>query len=222
MSLIGRMEVGPPPGQEALEAVPEMVLHLEDIRATAGEPWRFIFWASEGDFERYEDALESDSTVRSFKCLTELSEKRLYRIVLSEEGQRSSPHPTTIRADITILEITITAAREEVLARFPSRGALFEYRDACLERGRTFKLKTLHEERPGDGSGGLDRYGLTDAQREALRCALELGYFDVPRETKMETIADDLGISTAACSTRLRRGQRALLRETLAPDDDPS
>jgi predicted DNA binding protein len=189
MSLIGRMEVGPPPGQEALEAVPEMVLHLEDIRATAGEPWRFIFWATEGDFE---------------------------------EGQRSSPHPTTIKADITIIEITITAAREEVLARFPSRGALFEYRDACLERGRTFKLKTLHEERPGDGSGGLDRYGLTDAQREALRCALELGYFDVPRETKMETIADDLGISTAACSTRLRRGQRALLRETLAPDDDPS
>jgi hypothetical protein len=76
MSLVGRIEVGPSPGQQALEAVPEMVLRVEDIRATADEPWRFTFWASGDDFDRYEAALEADPTVGSFRRLTELPERR--------------------------------------------------------------------------------------------------------------------------------------------------
>jgi predicted DNA binding protein len=218
MSLVGRVEVGPSPGQQALEAVPEMVLRVEDIRATADEPWRFIFWASEGDFDRYEAALEADPTVASFKCLTELPERRLYRIVLSEADHERSLHPITIEQDITIVSLTITADGEEVLARFPSREALFTYRDACRELGRNFELRNLYEETPDEDREGTGRFGVTEAQREALAHALAAGYFAVPRETTMEAMAADLGVSTAALSTRLRRGQRALLRHTVAAD----
>jgi hypothetical protein len=193
-----------------------MVLRVEDIRATTGEPWRFISWASNGDFDRYEAALATDPTVESFKCLTELSDRRLYRMVLSAAGQRHSIHAVTVEMDITLLELTVTAESEEVFARFPSREALLEYRDACRERERQFEVLSLYEEHPQEGTTDSDRFGTTAAQREALVRALQRGYFDVPRGTRMEAIAEELDISTAALSTRLRRGQRNLVSHTLA------
>ncbi|WP_227357181.1 helix-turn-helix domain-containing protein [Haladaptatus salinisoli] len=219
MTLIGRIEVGPPPGQEALKTVPDMVLHLEDIRSKEDEPWKFIFWASGDDFETYETALEADPAVASYKCLTQLTDRHLYRIVLSEGAQQKTPHPIIVEQDITIINLLMTSNREELLARFPSREALTSLRDACRERDRKFKLLNLYEENmvENDG-GGSGRYGVTNAQREALLTALEKGYFSIPREIKMEIIADDLGISTAALSNRLRRGQETLLRHTLAQD----
>lgn len=67
--------------------------------------------------------------------------------------------------------------------------------------------------------GGLDNpFGVTEAQQEALLHALEAGYFDVPRQAKLGTIAEKLGITTSALSTRIRRGQQNLLQNTLAQE----
>ncbi|ELY49216.1 helix-turn-helix domain-containing protein [Natronolimnohabitans innermongolicus] len=219
MGLIGRADVGPPPGQEALESVPDMELLFEDIRSIGDEPWKVIVWATGGDFERYESALAADSTIDTYECLTKLPEKRLYRLGLSDVGQRQAVHSISVEHDITIIRLTTTAETEELLARFPSRDAVARLREACLERDRRFKLLNLYEEKPMKNDGGFEsRYGVTTGQKEALRTALENGYFTVPRETTMDEIAEDLGISTSALSTRLRRGQQALLLHTLAQE----
>ncbi len=65
-----------------------------------------------------------------------------------------------------------------------------------------------------------ERYGLTDPQHEALRLALEAGYFDVPRETTLSVLASDLEVSSQALSARLRRGQASVLERALG--DDPT
>ena len=54
------------------------------------------------------------------------------------------------------------------------------------------------------------RWGLTPAQAEALRTALEMGYFAVPREATADNVAEALGIGRSALSERLRRGQATL------------
>jgi predicted DNA binding protein len=59
------------------------------------------------------------------------------------------------------------------------------------------------------------RYGLTDQQYDALTAACEAGYFAVPRETDLDELSDDLGISHQALSERIRRGTEALVTETL-------
>jgi predicted DNA binding protein len=55
---------------------------------------------------------------------------------------------------------------------------------------------------------------LTEAERETLRTALEMGYFEVPRATTIIEIADELDRSDVDVSQRLRSGMGAVLRET--------
>lgn len=51
-------------------------------------------------------------------------------------------------------------------------------------------------------------------EREALRAALEAGYFDVPRTTTLVDIADELGRSDVEVSAQIRRGMDSVLRES--------
>jgi predicted DNA binding protein len=45
--------------------------------------------------------------------------------------------------------------------------------------------------------------------------AIEDGYFSVPRETKLEEIAEVVGITQQAASERVRRGAETVLRKAL-------
>lgn len=45
--------------------------------------------------------------------------------------------------------------------------------------------------------------------------AVEEGYFSVPRGTKLDEIADQLGITKQAASERVRRGTETVLRKSL-------
>lgn len=56
---------------------------------------------------------------------------------------------------------------------------------------------------------------LTRRQLEAVRTALELGYYDVPREAPLESVAEDLGIAESSASVLLRRAERAALSGAL-------
>lgn len=215
MALIGELEIGTPVGQQALEAAPDMVLEIEDIRSLESEPWTFLFWAYGGEFETYESALADDPTVATYDCLTVLPDRRLYRVELSKYGQENTLYPVAVGQNIITISLTMTSESVEYIGRFPSREALLEFIDECKAQNRTFTLCTLYEEE-STADDGTDRYGVTASQREVLLTALEQGYFDVPRESRMADIAAELEISTSAVSAQLRRGQQSLLRQTLA------
>lgn len=57
------------------------------------------------------------------------------------------------------------------------------------------------------------RWDVTPPQEEAVRAALAMGYFDVPRRTTASEVADELGISKSAFLERLRRAQDALFAQ---------
>jgi predicted DNA binding protein len=54
---------------------------------------------------------------------------------------------------------------------------------------------------------------LTDRQREAIRTAFHAGYFDRPRRSDAETVADAIGIAQSTLSQHLRAAERKLLEE---------
>lgn len=99
--------------------------------------------------------------------------------------------------------------------RFEVRGenqaAIAEFREFCQERDIPITITAVHAMLPIKGEG----YQLTDTQREALVLAYEQGYFNTPREATLEEIADELGITQQALSSRLRRGNRRLIAATL-------
>jgi predicted DNA binding protein len=52
---------------------------------------------------------------------------------------------------------------------------------------------------------------LTDRQEEVMRTAYEAGFFESPRESSGNDVADLLGVSQPTVNRHLRRGERKLL-----------
>jgi len=57
--------------------------------------------------------------------------------------------------------------------------------------------------------------GLSDRQYEALRVALEIGYYDQPRQATHEDVADRLGCAPSTASEHLRKAEAALARAAI-------
>jgi len=99
--------------------------------------------------------------------------------------------------------------------RFEVRGdtqeAIAEFRTHYLENNISIDISMVHALLPIQG----DSFELTETQREALVLAFERGYFDTPRESSLEEIAAELDITQQSLSSRLRRGHRRLISETL-------
>lgn len=216
MSLIASFTIETPILQEALDAVPDMVLQTETIHTMSDNTPKGLVWAWGDDFRTFERNLDTDPTVGEYEHLTDVGDQRLYSITHTEGAKDVYTYPVLKEYDSTILDTRGTHEGLEMKVRFPGREALMAYRETCDENGVPFHLHRLYREEEITGDGGRnDPYGLTGPQQEVLRQALELGYFAIPRQTTQEEIADKLGISVQAVSTRLRRGQRNLLRNTV-------
>lgn len=118
-------------------------------------------------------------------------------------------------AGATLLEAVRSDGRWQFAARIPTEG-LGRFQTECRERGLRTEIRAIDRgpvRRHDDGDDVRSR--LTGAQSEALALALERGYFEVPRQTSLEDLAAELGVSDSAASQRLRRGLAALLRATM-------
>ncbi|MFO8114527.1 MAG: helix-turn-helix domain-containing protein [Halorubrum sp.] len=63
----------------------------------------------------------------------------------------------------------------------------------------------------------IDRGRLTDRQREVVRTAQRLGYFEYPRETDAEAVAAAVGITRSTFSEHLAAAQRQVFGEFVDP-----
>lgn len=61
---------------------------------------------------------------------------------------------------------------------------------------------------------------LTDRQQEVLQTTAEAGYYQIPRETTHEEIAEDLGCSMSVVGQHLRRAEAALVSSVVPGEDD--
>lgn len=181
------------------------------------------FWASDGDFERFEAALHDDEMVREVFTLERDDETaggdddqdRFYRVTWE------MPVPDLIsavsEAKATVLEaVSEDGENWEVKVLFPDEEALSAFHDYCLEHDFEVEPKRVYEPKNPQEQG---EYGVTDPQQQALETAYRAGYFEVPRKRTLTEVAADLGISRNALSARLRRGHRNLLANTLIHEE---
>jgi hypothetical protein len=59
---------------------------------------------------------------------------------------------------------------------------------------------------------------LTETQRDLLRSAVKIGYFEVPRRVSLVDLASEHGMSDREVSEQLRRGLDVVLQETTLED----
>lgn len=218
MSLIAEYELTNPILRETRRTLPDLLFSVQDEHLSAAEVPKLVFWiqGDQENLERFEELLPDDPTIESHERLADLGERRLYRVTLSEEGIIGMTYLEAIELGITFLDIRGTGEGLHYRAQIPSRETLSTYQQLCEERELGFRLVSLYQ---GEGPGG-ESYGVTARQREVLRSALQAGYFDVPRQTTLEELSEELGISGQALSALVRRGQANLLRQTIATDLD--
>jgi len=97
----------------------------------------------------------------------------------------------------------------------PDRSELTSIVTELRETGATVRLERLTQ--PGaDGDGRaveLRTDRITDKQREAVRAAIEMGYYDRPRRADLGDLAGRLGVSPSAVSQRLTAVESELIAE---------
>lgn len=191
-----------------LDRVPEMELDLITEVATDPErPYLFV-WASGGDLDGFEAAMVEDATVAEVEAYTHLEDRSLYRIQVSGATEVVT-YPDWVEFGVNLLEATWRDGWWHLQLRVPERDALGRIREWCSEHGVDLEVDGVFT----GGPPGSSHAELTPEQREVLRRADELGYFDIPRQHTMADLAADLGLSSQAVSERLRRSYRTLVAE---------
>lgn len=206
-----------PPGDFPLGAIfqdwPWVTLELDRV-VPSGDTVMPYFWVHLND-ERPAlsevEALFSDlPELRTGELMDELDRKGLFRAEWKPEymGLMSA----IPRAELTVISASGSANGWTFELRADSGDQFAQFQELCAADSidiELTRLSELSEVRSGP------EYGLTDEQREALLTAYEGGYYDESRQTNMEVLASELGISRQAFSDRLRRGYRNLLDNTI-------
>ncbi|MFC7140430.1 helix-turn-helix domain-containing protein [Halosimplex aquaticum] len=170
-------------------------------------------WVATGDFEAFESALRGDASVGEFAVVERHEDESLYRI------EWDSDHTDLFAALDGVAATVLNAEGRDgvwvLRAMFSDRGAVSTFDDRFCATHEGVKLDRLYRYEDPSSYG---KYEVTEKQRAALTAARDAGYFAVPRECSLQDVADELGISRNAASARLRRGQDALVGNTLDHD----
>lgn len=201
---------------EVLNLGDDVRVRLESMIPT-GDTAIPYFWVGADHADAVEVALRRSSAVEEIQTVDEVDSDILFQVRWTSEpvGVVSAVEST----GGVILQGEGNGDRWSFRLRFPDRDGLSEFYRTCLEKGTALELHEIH------GLSGTDREsgtGLTPEQYDALRLALDEGYFAVPRRITLVELADELGISDTAVSQRLRRGLNSLLSTTFEnqTDDD--
>ena len=218
MTLIADFYLETPVLRAALSAVPEMRVSIEQQTLRDSKPFALTFWAGGDDFGAFEDALADDPTVRDAAVLAAVDDQRLYQVELTEEGESQMSYHAWADLGGVFLSSERVDDGWRIRIRFPDRERLRDYVESCKRRGLTLDLRQLYDADARDRDG----LGLTERQRETLRTATEMGYFEVPRRVELEDLADELGVSRQAVSERLRRANKRLVEDTVLREGERS
>lgn len=187
----------------------DVTITLEEVIPTGNRAMPY-FWVSGESLDEFEESIESDPTVEEINKHLRLTDSALYRAQWAEQIQ--SLLYSIAEEEGTILDGVGSSGTWQFTLRFPDRESLSNFRERCAEQGIALDVQRVYSV----SADQIDmEYGLTAKQRETLIAALEQGYFQVPRETTQQELADELGIQSSSTSETLRRATAELIANTL-------
>ena len=199
---------------DVLSGPPDMRVEVERVVPT-GDAVMPCLWVEGDDYASFEENVRDSGDVADLVALDDVDGGVLYRITWHTD-------PRDIIRGITVAEGTILEAYNEgdwqFHVRFHDHDRLSQFHNYCTEHDidvhivRTYTLT--------DRTASVDRFGLSNEQREALVLGLQNGYFDTPSRVGLDELADELGVSQQAVSNRVRRGTKRVLAEALLSTTD--
>lgn len=172
-------------------------------------------WIDGADLDSLRTAAAADPTVGELQLVDDLDRGGLFRAEWGDM-QRAITGACT-NGDETLVQAVGQDDEWFLKIRFETRDSLSAFRSYCNENDVPFDLLRLYDIQ----APKLGQYDLSGAQRDAIVTALELGYFDVPRNCELSDVATELDLSVNAVSERIRRGEANLFRSALTVPHPP-
>lgn len=192
-----------------LEALPDVEVECERIVDSGDGAVMPLLWVRYAGRDEVEAAFEEDASVDNVTCLSDFGDELLYRMDWIDHVDLLLQMLTN--AEATILDAYGHGDRWKLRVLYPEREEFSATHEFCAGHGLVFDVASIRD-LDGEPAG---RFGLTESQHRALVLAAQRGYYEVPRETELADLADELGISHQALSERLRRATGSLVEDTL-------
>lgn len=197
------------PFGRAMSGDPEVRVQLERLVPLQESRIPFV-WATGTEFGQFEQRLRESEITEHVEALTRIGDSVLYYVDWKTDEE-------TFLEGVSEMNGAIMQAHGDsswsFTVRFKDHGDLTRFHQFYQDNDFPVRVERVYapdEESPTDYG-----FGLTPEQRETLLMAVENGYFAVPRETKLDDIADACDISSQAASERVRRGAETVLRKSL-------
>ena len=192
---------------------PDVLVEIERL-VPVGEKRIPFLWAIGEEFEQFERHLRDSEIVERVDLLTRVGDSALYSVEW-REGKEAFLN------GIVDTGGTIVDGRGDTswsfTVRFGDHSELKRFHQ--FYHAHDYPLRIDRIRAPDDAAEAEFETALSPAQRDALKLAVERGYFSVLRETTLGEIAEELGISRQAVSERVRRGADSVLRRSLVGID---
>lgn len=192
-----------------MDVHPELRIEVERS-VPLGERMPYVRVTDE-DAEAVRRTLLSEPAVEAVEAVAPDGEDGLFRIEWNGGIERFT-RPITENGGTLLIAIG-TGGEWYLTLRFPDHDDFGAFYRGSPELGESPTIRSVHE--TGTGIDDRPRTALTTDQRELLTLALDAGYFEIPRNTTLDELGEQLQISDTAASQRLRRGLRTLLEKTL-------
>lgn len=193
-----------------LETVPDIIVEFEQFVPADPNPLPYL-WTTDDDQVAFEEAAENDPTVERFHRIAGFEQGALYEIDWNGLNDSDGLFKWLQVNDVTVLQLESTDDEWLLKLRVPSRTELSDLQEYCQTNDIHFRLVRLFPMTEPK----MGQFNLSEKQRETLVTALEMGYFEIPRESTLDEIGKTLGISTNSASERLRRAQTNLVSNTV-------
>jgi len=168
-------------------------------------------WVHGGAVNDLTTDLADDAGIDDVVVVDELDDHFILRVHWNLD--RESILTAIVETDVVLLSGVGSEDRWTFEVRASEQADLSAFQTYCRDHDVPIELTQLHEL---SAAAEGDEYHLTDAQRQVLELAYNSGYFDSPRAATQGDIAEELGISRQAVSSRLQRGTRRLVANTVA------
>ncbi|CQR50741.1 MULTISPECIES: helix-turn-helix domain-containing protein [Haloferax] len=182
----------------------DVELELERSVPPASRAMSFV-WVRGPDAASFGEAVRSLPGVDDLTLVGSVSDRSLYGVTW--DVSQIPVFDALVERDAVLLECLSTADSWWLKLRVSSHRVLTDLRREWAAHGIDTEFDRISsvaaEEEPMSGR-------LTDTQLEALLLALDRGYFDERRDTSLDELGAELGISRQAVAARLKRAYRTL------------
>lgn len=197
------------PLSAVFEQLADATIELDRIVPTSDAVIPY-FWIYADDTDALTTDLSEDIGVDQITIIDEVEGQMFVRVDWNLDHE--SVLTAIVNTDVTLLSGFGNNEQWTFEVRASEQQEISDFQTYCQEQNIPIELTQLH----ALSSLRSDReYDLTEGQREALILAYSRGHFDSPRDATQDDLADELGITRQAVSSRLQRGMRRLVASTL-------